>query len=544
MNKCLLVDIRPYPVKGHKAPSLSLRNMIAYYEKFKSVRKEFLINLHSYELLDKEGDIIKEITKSKPGILGFSVNIWNAEKVFSLCRTVKEKFPETIIVVGGPEVSPIPEVILSSNPSIDLVVTGEGEKVFKDILDSYSNKKIKNIEKISSISFRKGRRIVKTEDGLPVELGTLPSPYLDGCFDFRPKEKLLLTMETSRGCPFSCKFCIWSSKKVRFFPLKRVMGELSFILNRKNIMLYFSDSNFLIDGKRAEAFLGHIIKNNKHNNKIRIEALIDSMSDRLIDLVKDDKNIMIMFGIQSINPSVLKTINRKFDKEKFEKTVSKILENGFQRNYAFEVIFGLPGDDLESYKKTLDYLLSFKLKITSFQLLILPGSEFHKNSEKYGIKFEKSIPHRLVSTKSFSQSDMKKATKISFFVNFITSSPIVQDIFYLISEKVYKDKTENCYIKSITDFMDFIEKEIDLDFLGDYPDTVATPKDSRKILEIKKRMYKYRLKIIKLFILYLMKKMNSFKLSLFLIRSLTKKSTIESAKIILEWLSGPPDDQT
>jgi hypothetical protein len=217
--------------------------------------------------------------------------------------------------------------------------------------------------------------------------------------------------ETSRGCAMGCGYCTWSSmdsKRMIFYDDDYVFKQLDIILSSKIKWLYLCDSSILFNKKRGKAILRHCLK---YKKPIRFEFSVGQLDDELIQILLDMPESEFNFGIQTTNPVALKTIGRVFNKEDFEREYSALSGH---HNVTIDVIYGLPNDNFEGYKTTIDYVASYKPKrILTNPLILLPGSPFWKDQIRHGFKWDPET-HLVISNNTFSEDDMKKARNYSF----------------------------------------------------------------------------------------------------------------------------------
>lgn len=299
---------------------------------------------------DTVEDIVEQINRRCPDMVGFSVYVWN----FSMVKEILPRIKATTIV-GGPHVTDLEDEF-----DADIVVPG---RVRLPLLD-YS--KIQ-LDKYSWVPF-----------------------------------------ETSRGCPMRCGYCSWSGNKMRYHPLEWVYKQLDTILSSKIKKVYLCDSSLLFNKPRAKQILEYC---RTYQKPIRFEFGIGQLDKELIDILISMPQSEFNFGIQSINPRALGIIGRTFSFKDFEREYEALKDH---HNITLDVIYGLPGDNIAGYKKTLNYAASFSPKrILTNPLVLLPGSRFWQERHKYGIEYDRKT-HLVISTNTFSKKDMQEARDYSF----------------------------------------------------------------------------------------------------------------------------------
>ncbi len=421
--------------------------------KFIIVTKEFSIFNDTLE------SMIQGIKEEKPDIVGFSAYIWNINEILEIIKHIN-----SITILGGPQVTGIEEEMIRQNPDIDIIVTGEGEVTFKELLE-YFNKE-KRIEEINSITTKD---IKFKPCKVLVNLDSIPSIY-NHIFKEYPNINWI-SFETSRGCPMGCAFCTWASvRKMRYFSLERVKKDLDIILGQDKIeQIYLCDSSLLRNKNRAKQILQYIIDSGS-KKAIRFEFAAEQLDDEIIDLLAKLPNNEFNFGIQSINKRALYDMKRRFDRDKFEKNYQNVVKKIKDSNITIDLIYGLPGDDIEGYKESLNYAISLDKvrRILTNPLIVLPGSEFYREMDRYKIKLRDNTSFIIKENYTFSQKEIVLAKKYSFFLSFIYLNYCLRDCIKLFAEWQKKR-----YIDTIIEFMESLPFNITE---GEYPDMIPSVK--------------------------------------------------------------------
>ena len=356
-------------------------------------------------------------------VLGFSCYVWNINLVLQIAQRIKAQKPQIQIILGGPEVSPIAEPILSENPCIDFIVRQEGELTFVKLLDALKNKG--SLNKVLGISYRQNGKVISNPDQpLLEDLSQIPSPFLDSRLDFSKNKYLCL--ETSRGCPRRCRFCQWSYKTLRYFPLERVLKEIEYLRGLPNLAhVYVADSSIFYKKERAHAILEAFAhKDRKHS--IYFETDAGYIDDKMIESMSKLQKVTYAFGLQTVNPKVAKIMGRRLDLIKL-RTVTELLKKSSTDNISIDLIYGLPGDTLDSYKDTLNYAMSlFPDRFTLYPFILLVGSEFYQRREEFGLKYDCHAPRWVYASDTFPKEDREKARKLSYYIQFFYIVPVIR----------------------------------------------------------------------------------------------------------------------
>ena len=327
---------------------------------------------------DTPESIAKMINERKPDFVCFSAYIWNAKIIKDTLPKIEQGFK----IVGGPHA--LDNDFLDHGA--DAVVIGEGEEILKKIFEE---------------------RSPGTHHGLLTDLATLPLLYnkLSNIDDYE-----WLPVETSRGCPMRCGYCAWaSSHKMRFYDLDHVFDELDFVLSSKINWVYLCDSSLLFNKERGRKILKFC---SKYKKAIRFEFAIGQLDKDIIDALLEMPESEYNFGVQTINPPALNAISRAFNKEIFEREYNALSAN---HNVTVDAIYGLPEDNIEGYKRTLDYMSSLPniKRILTNPLILLPGSPYWQQKEKWGFVYDPET-YLLIRSNHWSEKDMQEARDYSF----------------------------------------------------------------------------------------------------------------------------------
>ena len=278
----------------------------------------------------------------------------------------------------------------------------------------------------------------------------MPSPYPRIFEEHRALE--WIAYETSRGCPYLCGFCTWGySKKMRYHELERVFSDLDVILTQAGLeRLYLCDSSILLDKPRAKAILRHVIRTNR-DVVIRYEFNAEHLDDEIIELLLELPENEFNFGVQTVNPAALRAMRRPFHRQKFEANYAKMARRTERTSITMDVIYGLPGDDLDGFESTLEYVMGFDHVrwILTNPLILLPGSDFHREAARHGIEVRDDLSCIVESTATFSKADMAEAIRLSFLVSVVYFNERVRNVV-----KAFARESGNGYVDTVVDFFD------------------------------------------------------------------------------------------
>jgi len=383
---------------------LSLHYLKAYANK--ALTDGISISIKDYSIEEAPNHIIYDLLKDSPDVIGFSSYIWNIQKVLGISHLLKKLHPTVKIVLGGPQVTATADAILTENEWVDVVVQGEGEQTFAELLKYYRDNNF-GIEEIQGISYRTHGKI-QSNPARPLleNLDDIPSPFNEGIDD----ESHTILIETQRGCPFECGFCSYHKnfKSVRNFSLERVKKDLSHLIGSGVKRLFLADPTFNLNPKRAKEILKFIGSINNKGTVINTELRAELLDQETVDLAEKAGITFLEIGLQSTNPVTLELIGRATNLIKFENGIRLLEKSKIQ--YVIQLIIGLPGDSLNTFKNSMDYALSLASdKLQVFELQLLPGSAIYDNGDQYGMLFHLTPPHNVIQNNTFSYIDIVKA---------------------------------------------------------------------------------------------------------------------------------------
>lgn len=411
MKNIILISISPTRKIEYHVP-LALYYLKASLIEEEDINKKVNVKIKKFLLWEANDNILKYIENSNPDIVGFSCYLWDINKTLLICSELKKHLPKVKIVLGGPEVGPIPIKTLKGNPSVDVVVSGEGEVTFKELVKSYLFG-MKNLHEIPGISFRKNGEVVENEKRPMIKnLDDIPSPFLKNIYEIEKGDDVIL-LETSRGCFFNCHYCYIHKNygNVRYFSTKRLEKEIKHVLGYEPKSIYVLDPCFGVK-RDISSKICHIISKYNKGTSLHVELNVELMDEKMVDDLKMANFNFIEVGLQSADRETLKNVNRGLNLERFKNGFELMRKVGIYT--VLHLIVGLPGDNLKKFKNSFDFALSLKPnQIDAFLLSVLPGTYLYENAEKFGIKFEDKAPHKIISNKTFSSEEITKAYSLA-----------------------------------------------------------------------------------------------------------------------------------
>ncbi len=394
---------------------------------------EIIITEHTINnLLD---DILQDIYILKPDFIGFSCYIWNISYVNSLIIELNKLLPNTPIWVGGPEVSYNPEEYLGKmNNTVTGIILGEGEDTFFQLVNMYSKNKMDILPEIEGIAYQKEGKIILQPGTKCIDINNIPFIYTNmSDFDNR-----IVYYETSRGCPFSCSYCLSSiDKQMRFRDIDKVKGELLFFIENKVHQVKFIDRTFNCNPDRAYDIWSFIHLHDNGITNFHFEVAGDLLTKQQLDLLSNFRPglIQLEIGVQTANLHTLTEINRKSDLQLIMDNVMSI--NQFKNIHQhLDLIAGLPHEDIDSFKNSFNFVYSMEPNQLQLGFLkVLSGSQMKEKQGDYNLIYTSYPPYEVLSTKWLSHEDILKLKKTENVVEiFYNSHQFDNSIIFLLKQ--------------------------------------------------------------------------------------------------------------
>ncbi len=361
---------------------------------------------------DNIENILAEITRANPLVIGFCCYIWNIERVTELVRRVKEVLPLCKIVLGGPEVSYNAENVLKENHSVDYVLCGEGERPFALLCDALLDKSpAQALISIPGLCFRCEGGIYLS--GPHTEKGEPPMPYLDEYLENLGGR--ISYIEGSRGCPFSCAFCLSGRcGGVRHFDISRTKENLLRLANSGTKTIKFVDRTFNADKKRAMEIWKFIASeygvNIPRGVCVHFEIGGDLLDNACLEVLSKMPagSIQLEMGIQSFNEKTLCAVNRKTNVTRLYENIQRLVSFG-NMHIHIDLIAGLPHEDFTSFSHSFNRAFSLRANMLQLGFLkLLHGADMRENKNKYPCEYSQTAPYEVISTPWLNTEDIRK----------------------------------------------------------------------------------------------------------------------------------------
>lgn len=381
------------------------------------------IEIAEYTINNSITDILAGIYQRKPDVIGFSCYIWNISMVLELVVELNKVLPELPIWLGGPEVSFDAPKLLENYPMITGIMIGEGEETFKELLTYYieketdKNNQEKGLHNIAGLCLPDGYTAPRDI----ADMSKLPFLY-DSLDEFRNK---IIYYESSRGCPYSCSYCLSSiDKKVRLRNLELVEKELQFFLDHWVKQVKFVDRTFNCHHGHATAIWKYIKEHDNGITNFHFEVSADILNEEEISILNSMRPglVQLEIGVQSTNPETIKAINRTMKVEKLEEIVARIHE-GKNVHMHLDLIAGLPYEDYTSFGRSFNRVYAMKPEQLQLGFLkVLKGSAMHDKAGEYGIAYLDKAPYEVLFTNWLSFEEVLQLKRIEEMVEIYYNS--------------------------------------------------------------------------------------------------------------------------
>ena len=400
-----------YSLRAYAGPELGKSTEIA----------EYTIN-HAFT------DVLADIYKRKPDVIGFSCYIWNIRMVWELIAELHKLMPEVPVWLGGPEVSYDAPKLLCEHLEVTGVMVGEGEETFRELLSYYVEKEdspaagsvgadTEGLFGIKGLCLRSGY----TTPRELTDISILPFLY----DDLAAFENKIIYYESSRGCPFRCSYCLSSiDKKVRLRNIDTVKKELQFFLDRRVKQVKFVDRTFNCNHAHATEIWKYILEHDNGATNFHFEISADLLDEEELELLRRMRPglVQLEIGVQSTNPETLAAIHRSMDVDKLERIVAQI-NGGNNVHQHLDLIAGLPYEDYESFGRSFDRVYGMRPEQLQLGFLkVLTGSEMHARAEEFGICYTDKPPYEVLYTKWLPFTDVLRLKRIEEMVGLYYNS--------------------------------------------------------------------------------------------------------------------------
>ena len=362
------------------------------------------IEIGEYTINQQPDGIMEDIYKRRPDLLCFSCYIWNIRMIRELLPELGKVLPDTEIWLGGPEVSYDPVRLLEQLPQVTGIMKGEGEETFAVLAERKTDPEA-DLADVEGITWRDSLGQIQDHPWRqPLDMDEIPFVYQD-MTDFRHR---IVYYESSRGCPFSCSYCLSSiDKRLRFRSLQLVKKELQFFLDAGTGQVKFVDRTFNCRHDHALEIWKYISSHDNGVTNFHFEISADLLNGEELALIRSMRPglIQLEIGVQSTNPETIKEIRRTMDLGRLEENVKRLRE-GRNVHQHLDLIAGLPQEDLESFSRSFDRVYALRPDQLQLGFLkVLKGSRMETMKEAYGLLCRDIPPYEVLSTRWLSYGD-------------------------------------------------------------------------------------------------------------------------------------------
>ena len=399
---------------GINSQYVHLNLAVRYLKKYVEANSDLKIEIYETNINNQVFNIIKDIYELNPDKIIFSTYIWNKEYIVEIVKELKKVLPNVEIILGGPEVSYKWEKFMANMPEVDALLLGEGENVLLNFLT-------KEEDKVLGVVSRKNDEIVFNGIEPIIEnLDIVPFPYED--WELEDKTKIFY-YESSRGCPFSCSYCLSSiDKTVRYYSLDRVKKDLKRFLDSPIKLLKFVDRTFNLRKERYMEIWKFLLENYREGITFHFEINANIFDDETLDFLEKVPKGYFQFeiGVQSINPETMVAIKRNNILDKLAYNVRRISRN---IHLHLDLIAGLPYETYDIFKNSFNYVYNLKPEMIQLGFLkLLKGTQMYDEVEKYQYKYYSRPPYEVFSNKFISFGELVKLKNLEKMLDYYYNS--------------------------------------------------------------------------------------------------------------------------
>ena len=375
------------------------------------------VEIAEYTINNRMEDILEDIYRRKPDVIGFSCYIWNIGMVEKLMGELHKLLPKLPVFLGGPEVTYDADKLLRKYPYLTGIFIGEGEATFAQVVKYYVKKNPESLEDIPGLMLRSGM----TPERKPLNLTDVPFLY----DDMAPFTNRIIYYETQRGCPFRCSYCLSSiDKTVRFRDIEVVKKELAFFLEKKVKQVKFVDRTFNCNHDHAMAVWQYLYDHDNGVTNFHFEIAGYILREDEIALVAKMRPGLVQFeiGVQSTNTDTLREIRRVMDIEKLKQVVAA-LKAAHNVHIHLDLIAGLPYEDYDSFARSFDDVYAMEPEQLQLGFLkVLKGSYMAEMAESYGLVYTDYAPYEVLYTNWLSFTEICRLKRIEEMVEIYYNS--------------------------------------------------------------------------------------------------------------------------
>jgi len=403
--KVILVGVKSNDHRPITKTSLGLARIKAYLDSKDAADSElFLLPIDGIQKFNAE-EVVSDILEKKPDLVGFSLMHFHFDFFKDLCAGLKKAGIMTMI--GGPEVAGDLTELLEGFPC-DIAIPGRAEDIVFDIVEGLNNRK--SLTEVKGIVIRSGGKIIETGKRVScIKMDNLPNPFVMGII-----KDDVYTIMTYHGCINRCGFCVWAKGPIDYLSTDRLVEEISFAVDNGYRYISFIDAHLNQSDDHLEKVV-RALEQADPKQKLMCTFFLDvvSLNEKQFGLLKRMNVVSISVGLQTSSKEALRNIGRAFDAQKFKSNYLELCSTFPDMLITLDLMVGIPGETLESFREMLEYIKDFKAEISVNHLFILPGSGLYHNRKRFSIEHEDKRPFLVKSTYSYSESDLKEMMKLA-----------------------------------------------------------------------------------------------------------------------------------
>jgi len=387
--------------------SLAIRCLKAHCE------GEFDVDIAEYTIKDPVMNIVSDLYQREPDVIGFSCYIWNIEETIKVVNMLRKVRPEIRIVLGGPEVSYDTKEWMERLSDVDFIVMGEGEETLLHLLREIEGEGKYHF--VFGVAYRNKQGEVVINPPRPkLDLNEIPSPHRFA-EDIPSLGKRVVYFETSRGCPFSCQFCLSSIEVgVRYFDIERTKADILYLIDNGAKLIKFVDRTFNIKRDYAMEMFQFLIENHR-GCVFQFEITADIMRPEVLDYLAEHAPPGVFrfeIGVQSTNDPTNELVKRRQNFTKLTRTVMKVKDSG-KIDQHLDLIAGLPLEDYDTFRKTFNDVFALRPEELQLGFLkMLRGTGLRLDAEKYGYVFMDHAPYEMLSNDALPFRDVVRLKRL------------------------------------------------------------------------------------------------------------------------------------
>jgi len=403
----------------------------------------------------------RQICEAHPVLVAYSVYVWNYLQTMRCSKLTKESLPGVPVVMGGPQVMYRASEEMQKHSQIDAIVHGNGELRFRQLLKGDFSPE--GFGQIACVTYRDRQgRILETQGDVIEDVSQIPSPYQTGVIDLNDGRRHTVFIETFRGCPFECGYCVWGDNNVKIHKasLELILNDIEIIYNNPNVeVVYFTDACLFYTRQRAKAICDKIATCSRKIPTVMTldirtlnEETIESLSQ--LTLIRNQFHL----GLQSTNPKALEALNRKTSKDVFVTKIDLLRRVRPEAEISLDLIYGLPQDNFEEFRESVDFAYSLSPgKLYLSHLLLLPGTPFWDHRDELGFDYADEPPYMVRSNPQFTADDMARAMAWVMWIQVMNYFGAIKDVILRIREHNQQYR----HIDLIDRLIDIVRMQVD-----------------------------------------------------------------------------------